>query len=198
MKRIHSITAGLRLAAVAWFLGIVAMQGWAQQPQTDADAEYATELLKPGQQIPDFQLKTPQGKTVSLSELTEGCYVVLDFWASWCPDCRRDMPNVQRMYEEFSQKGVTFVGISFDTEPKAWQAAIDKYNIRYAQVSDLKKMRESDVAKAFGVKWIPSMILVDPQGKVVLSTVLSEKMERRSQKRWPTRRKTKELQRDKR
>ena len=178
MKRIRSITAGLRLAAVAWFLGMVAMQGWAQQPQADADAEYATELLKPGQQIPDFQLKTPQGKTVNLSELTESSYVVLDFWASWCPDCRRDMPNVQRMYEEFSQKGVRFVGISFDTESKAWQAAIDKYNIRYAQVSDLKKMRESDVAKAFGVKWIPSMVLVDPQGKVVLSTVLSEKMEK--------------------
>lgn len=178
MKRKRFITAGLRIAAMAWFLGMVAMQGWAQQPQADADAEYATELLKPGQQIPDFQLKTPQGKTVNLSELTEGSYVVLDFWASWCPDCRRDMPNVQRIFEDFSPKGVTFVGISFDTEPKAWQAAIDKYNIRYAQVSDLKKMRESDVAKAFGVKWIPSMVLVDPQGKVVMSTVLSEKMER--------------------
>ena len=178
MKRIHSFTAGLRLTAVAWFLGMVAMRGWAQQPQADADAEYATELLKPGQQIPDFQLKTPQGKTVSLSELTESSSVVLDCWASWCADCRRDMPNVQRMYEEFSQKGVTFVGISFDTEPKAWQAAIDKYNIRYAQVSDLKKMRESDVDKENGVKRIQSMVLVDPQGKVVLSTVLSEKMEK--------------------
>ena len=155
-----------------------AMQAWAQFPMPDEDAKYATELLKPGQSMPDFKLKTPEGKTVKLSKLVKGRWAVLDFWASWCPDCRKDIPNVQRMYDDFAQRGVEFVGVSFDTEVANWRSAIDKYNIRYAQVSDLKKMRDSEVAKAFGVKWIPSMMLIDPQGKVVLSTVLSDKLEK--------------------
>ena len=157
---------------------MAATQVLAQFEQTDDDAKYATELLKPGQQVPDAKLKTPEGKSVKLSKLIKGKWALIDFWASWCPDCRKDMPNVQRMYADFAPRGVEFVGVSFDTEADNWVNAISKYNIRYAQVSDLKKMRDSEVAKAFGVKWIPSMMLIDPQGKVVLSTVLSDKMEK--------------------
>ena len=166
-----------RLTFVLMLL-MAATQVLAQFEQTDDDAKYATELLKPGQQVPDAKLKTPEGKSVKLSKLIKGKWALIDFWASWCPDCRKDMPNVQRMYADFAQRGVEFVGVSFDTETDNWVNAISKYNIRYAQVSDLKKMRDSEVAKAFGVKWIPSMMLIDPQGKVVLSTVLSDKMEK--------------------
>jgi pimeloyl-ACP methyl ester carboxylesterase len=59
-----------------------------------------------------------------------------------------------------------------------WKAAVENYALSNPQVSDLKRMRDSEVAKAFGVKWIPSMMLIDKEGKVVLSTVLSDKMER--------------------
>lgn len=167
----------IRLILV-FVLLMAAMNGRAQMQQADDDAKYATELLKPGTQVPDFKLKTPEGKAVKLSKLIKGKYAVIDFWASWCPDCRKDMPNVQRMYKDFAPRGVEFVGVSFDTEAESWQKAIEKYNIRYTQVSELKKMRDSEVAKAFGVKWIPSMMFVDPQGKVVLSTVLSDKLEK--------------------
>ena len=70
------------------------------------------------------------------------------------------------------------MGISFDNEAEKWQKAIADYAIAYPQLSDLKRMRDSEVAKAFGVKWIPSMMLIDKEGKVVLSTVLSDKLER--------------------
>ena len=155
-----------------------ALPFYAQFPQRDADAKYATDLLKPGSEVPDFKLKDSNGKTQKLSKLVKGKYTVIDFWASWCPDCRKDMPNVQRMYGKFAPQGVQFMGISFDTEPDKWRSAIAQYGIQYPQLSDLKKMRESEVAKAFGVKWIPSMMLIGPDGKVVLSTVLSDKMER--------------------
>lgn len=149
-----------------------------QAQQHDLDTKYATELIKKGTVAPNFTLKTPQSKKIRLDKISQGHYTVLDFWASWCPDCRKDLPNLQRIYKRFAPYGVEFVGVSFDTNKEAWQNAIDKYDIRYTQVSDLKNMRESQVAADYGVKWIPSMVLLDPEGKVVLSTVLSDKLEK--------------------
>ena len=148
----------------------------AQDPTEDLDVKYAATLLTPGSDMPDFTLKTPEGKSVRLSKLTKGHYAVIDFWASWCPDCRKDQPNIIHMYQDFAPSGVQFVGISHDTDAKAWKNAIEKYNVEYPQLSELKKMADSDVAKAFGVKWIPSMMLIGPDGKVILATVMSEKI----------------------
>lgn len=161
-------------AALLFFLPAAAQ--W--QGPADLDTKYATELIKPRTAAPDFTLRTPEGKKVQFSKISKGHYTVLDFWASWCPDCRKDQPNVQRMYERFAPSGVEFVGVSFDTDAEAWKRAIEKYGIRYTQLSDLKHMKQSSVAVAYGVKWIPSMVLIDPDGKVVLSTVLSDKMEK--------------------
>ena len=169
------IVLSLALAAMTF----VPMNGFAQwAPQKDFDDKYATELVKPGTKAPDFKLKTSDGKNLKLSNY-KGKYVVLDFWASWCPDCRKDIPEVQRMYNKFHAKGVEFIGVSFDTNKDAWVNALKKYGIVYPQVSELKKMRESAVAQSFGVKWIPSMVLVNPKGEVELSTVLSYKMEKK-------------------
>ncbi len=169
------IVLSLALAAMTF----VPMNGFAQwAPQKDFDDKYAIELVKPGTKAPDFKLKTSDGKNLKLSSY-KGKYVVLDFWASWCPDCRKDIPEVQRMYNKFHAKGVEFIGVSFDTNKDAWVNALKKYGIVYPQVSELKKMRESAVAQSFGVKWIPSMVLVNPKGEVELSTVLSYKMEKK-------------------
>ena len=149
----------------------------AQMQQKDLDSKYATELIQAGQQAPDFKMKTPEGKTFKLSQL-KGKTVVLDFWASWCPDCRKDAPEVVRMYKEYHPKGIEFVGISMDTNVEAWQKAIVQYGIEYPQVSELKKFKETDIAKAYGVNWIPSMVVIGPDGKVKLSTVLSYKVDK--------------------
>ena len=116
-------------------------------------------------------------KTLSLNQY-KGRYVLLDFWASWCPDCRKDIPNVVRMYRKFHPQGVDFIGISMDTNAEAWKKAIAQYGLTYPQVSELVKFHDTKIAALYGVKWIPSMVLIDPQGKVLLSTVLSYKMER--------------------
>ncbi len=148
----------------------------------DLDDKYATELLKPGTLAPDFKMKTPDGETIQLSEYAKGKTVVLDFWASWCPDCRKDAPEVVRLYETYHPHGVEFIGISMDTDVEAWKKAIDKYGIKYPQVSELKKFKETDIAKAYGVKWIPSIVVVGPDGLVKLSTVMSYKVDRYLQK----------------
>ena len=149
----------------------------AQSAQQDDDAKYAVDLVKTGTVAPDFKLKTPDGKTIQLSDY-KGKTVVLDFWASWCPDCRKDAPEVVRMYEEYRQYGVEFIGISMDTDVEAWKKAIEKFGITYPQVSELKKFKETDISKAYGVKWIPSMVVVGPDGQVKLSTVMVNKVDK--------------------
>lgn len=143
--------------------------------ENDLDAKYATNLLKAGTVAPEIALKTIDGKQFSLKSL-RGKYVVVDFWASWCPDCRKDAPNVVAMYNKFHKKGVEFVGVSFDTKSEAWKSAVEKLGIPYTQVSDMKNMRESPVALAYNIKWIPTVYVIDPEGKVVLATVMSEKV----------------------
>ena len=73
-----------------------------------------------------------------------------------------------RIYEAYRQQGVEFVGISMDTDVEAWKKAIDKFGIKYPQVSELKKFKETDIAKAYGVNWIPSMVVIGEDGKVKL------------------------------
>jgi len=154
-------------------------------PEPDFDAKYATELVKAGTVAPDFKMKTIDGKTFKLSQLKDKT-VVLDFWASWCPDCRKDAPEVVRMYKEYAPQGVEFVGVSMDTDIVAWKKACEQYGITYTQVSELKKFKETDIAKAYGVKWIPSMVVIGKDGKVALSTVLTYKVDKYLKESRPT------------
>lgn len=142
---------------------------------TDLDQKYATDLLKAGVDAPDITLNTIDGKPFALKDL-RGRYVVLDFWASWCPDCRKDSPFIMQLYKKFGAKGVAFVGVSFDKNIESWKNGVAKLGIEYTQVSDLKQMRESPVAKAYHIGWIPTVYVIDPQGKVALATVVSDKV----------------------
>ena len=145
----------------------------------DADSLYARDLLKPGTEAPDFVISTKDnGQKISLKSL-RGHYVVLDFWASWCPDCRKISPNVEAIAKEYQGKDLTVVAVSFDIDKEAWVKYINRNGapINEVHVSELKKMKESAVAKAFGVQWIPSLYLLDKDGKVLLATVEVSKVE---------------------
>lgn len=141
----------------------------------DADEKYATELLKQGVAAPDFTLKTADGKTFSMSSL-RGKYIVLDFWATWCPDCRKDVPEMKRLHQAYASDKVAFVGVSFDTDATAWRTFVTQNDMNWTHVSELKKMKETAIAKTYGVKWIPSVYIIDPDGKVLLGTVMIEKV----------------------
>lgn len=177
----------IKLALIwAFFTLFVNVQA---QVVLDFDETYAQELLKPGTPAPDFELQTPEGKTLKFSEFAKGKIVVLDFWASWCPDCRKDLPEIIRLYNQFHEIGVEFLGVSFDTDKEKWTDYIAKSGVPYPQVSELKRMNQSEVAKAYGVRWIPSIYLIGPDGKVLVSTVLSYKIEMKLYdlfvKEWP-------------
>lgn len=167
-----------RLLTALLLIGAVVEMKAQFGPQKDMDAKYAKELIKAGAVAPDFKMQTPDGKKFQFSKWAKGKTVVIDFWASWCPDCRKDAPEVVRMYREYYQKGIEFLGVSMDTDVEAWKKGIEKFGIEYPQVSELKKFKETDIAKAYGLNWIPSMVVVGPDGKVVLSTVLTYKVDK--------------------
>ena len=74
-----------------------------QAEEGDLDAKYATELVKVGSVAPDFTMQTIDGKPFTLSEL-KGRVVVLDFWATWCPDCRKEIPEVKNIYKKYQKR----------------------------------------------------------------------------------------------
>ena len=90
----------------------------------------------------------------------------------------KDAPEVVRLYKTYHPKGIEFIGISMDTNVEAWKKGIEKFGITYPQGSELKKFKETDIAKAYGLEWIPSMVVVGPDGKVMLSTVMIDKVEK--------------------
>lgn len=142
------------------------------------DAIYTANSLKPGEAAPDFTLKTPSGdKTYSLSE-SKGKYVVLDFWASWCPDCQKVASDLVRLSNEYSEKGVDFIGISFDDDAEAWKKALaEQGDSKIIPVSELKKWKETEISKAYHIEWIPTFYVLDKEGKVLLVTVDAGKLE---------------------
>lgn len=155
------------MVALAW----MALLGAAMAQ--DMDAKYATDLLKPGTEAPLFTLKNQSGKPVSLAEqLKQNKYVVLDFWASWCPDCRKEIPNVKALVDQYKDYGLEVIGISFDTDTAAWNSCVRKNDMTWTHVSELKKWkRETEIDRTYHINWIPTMYLIGPDGKVILGTV---------------------------
>ncbi|MFN6945457.1 MAG: redoxin domain-containing protein [Cytophagaceae bacterium] len=118
-----------------------------------------------GKSAPDFKLKTPEGKTISLSSL-KGKYVLLDFWASWCGPCRHENPNVVRAWNKYKNKNFEILSVSLDNNKDAWVNAIKKDNLTWKHVSDLKKW-QSEVVPLFELQGIPATFLLDPEGKII-------------------------------
>ena len=140
----------------------------AQNTETsqDPDTLYAKALLPVGTEAPAFPA------------LKKGTWTVLDFWATWCPDCRREIPAVKEMYQKFGSR-VKFIGVSMDTEKAKLDAYTQADDIAWEQYSEFKKWKDTEISKAYNIHWLPTMYLIDPEGKVAYSTVLAERMGKR-------------------
>ena len=119
-----------------------------------------------GDSIPDIQLNSPDGNPISLYSL-RGQYVLLDFWASWCHPCRLENPNVVAAYKKYNSKGFTVYGVSLDTDPAKWKAAIQQDGLIWTNHVSQLKAWQSDVVKQFGFTGIPHSLLIDKKGKVI-------------------------------
>ena len=137
------------------------------------DEKYAADLLPVGTKAPD--LVDPTHKVHPIDDFHGRC-VVLDFFASWCGDCRKDLPEMKRLYAQYDIQGVDFIGISFDTDADKLQEYMDKEQMPWRVLSELEKMKDSKMAKDYHIQWIPTMYLLDTEGHVVLATVEIEKL----------------------
>jgi len=120
-----------------------------------------------GVEATDFTQPDVDGKPVKLSDF-KGKYVLIDFWASWCAPCRRENPNLVKVYEQYKSKGFEILGVSLDkaTDKAKWMKAIADDKLTWKQVGDLKGW-ENDAAMKYEVKAIPMNFLIDPSGKII-------------------------------
>ena len=128
------------------------------------DMASATE---PGETFVDLGLPGPQGQTVWVGDYVgQNKLVLIDFWASWCGPCIRELPNVVKAYERFHDKGLEIVGVSLDKDKASWLAAIEQTGQKWPQMSDLKGW-ECAGAQIYGIQSIPANVLIDDHGKIV-------------------------------
>ncbi len=115
----------------------------------------------------DLGLPGPQGQTVWVRDYVgQNKLVLIDFWASWCGPCIRELPNVVKAYERFHDKGLEIVGVSLDKDKASWLAAIEQTGQKWPQMSDLKGW-DCAGAQIYGIQSIPANVLIDSHGKIV-------------------------------
>lgn len=118
-----------------------------------------------GVEAPDFTQPTPDGENLSLSDF-RGKVLLVDFWASWCGPCRRENPNVVRMYKKYKDKGFEILGVSLDDKKDRWLGAIEQDGLEWPHVSDLKGWQNA-AAQAYGIRSIPHTLLLDEKGRII-------------------------------
>lgn len=117
---------------------------------------------KIGQAVQPFTVKGADGKEVTLQSLIAGKkYVLIDFWASWCGPCRKEIPNLKNLYGKYAAKGFDIISISIDKDNAAWQKALKEEGLKWPN------FRSNEVASLYRVKAVPTMYLIDGNGVLV-------------------------------
>ena len=123
-----------------------------------------------GQPAPNFTAKTLDGKSVSLRSL-RGKPVVVDFWATWCPPCRRSMPVLDEVYRAHREKGLKVVGVSTDHGRDEVSEFLKDNGVSFPVLwLDPESEAGSATDKAYGITAIPRTIFIDKDGIVRADT----------------------------
>lgn len=143
------------------------------------DMEILKKLTVGNEPIP-FKVKSLDGKTISLDRY-KGKVVLLDFWATWCGPCRREMPKVISLYNQFNDKGFEIIGISLDESRTSLEQYIKENKMGWPQYFEGNKWNNS-IAKKYGVRAIPATFLLDREGKIRYKAVRGRELARAVEK----------------
>ena len=133
-------------------------------------------VLLPGMEAPDIAMKDADGNTHRLSDL-RGKVVLVDFWASWCGPCRKENPNVVKIYNKYHDQGLEIYSVSLDKTRDAWLKAIKDDGLVWTHhVSDLSGWTSSG-GKNYGIMSIPATVLIDREGKIIARNLRGAELE---------------------
>jgi thiol-disulfide isomerase/thioredoxin len=144
----------VRLALIAAIpLSVLAVLWLVAATRTTDEPGSAVRLSDP---MPTLEGPALMGGRVDAA-LYRGKVAVVNFWASWCGPCRREQPGLQRLWEEYRDRGVQFVGVNFKDDPAAARAYVEEFGVTYPSVTDPSAV----LAHRFGVPYIPTTILAE-------------------------------------
>ena len=112
-----------------------------------------------GNLAPDFELDNLEGQTISLGDL-RGSPVLVNFWATWCPPCRAEMPYLEEVYKEWSGKGVAFLAINMGESSSQVGEFIQSHTLALPVLLDARQ----DIAQRYNIQYIPTTFFIDKDG----------------------------------
>lgn len=128
---------------------------------------------RPGDKMPEFEAVTIDGTKTGLAALCKDKkYVILDFWASWCGPCRREIPNLKKIYADFADKGFDVISVSIDKEEKPWINAVENEGLKWVNIRDT----DHSIADKYKVSAVPTMYIVDSEGRLVAENLRGEEL----------------------
>jgi thiol-disulfide isomerase/thioredoxin len=133
-----------------------------------------------GSSILDIEMPNANNKIVKLSSL-KSQYILVDFWASWCPPCRTESKLLYNLYEKYHSKGFEIYGISLDSKKQRWLDAIQKDKRIWIEVSTIEGFK-THVAQEFGITALPTNFLINAQGKIIATNIHGNELEKTIQK----------------
>lgn len=126
-----------------------------------------------GKQVPSFTVTGRDGKEYTLRQLLQGKkYVLIDFWASWCAPCRKEIPNLKKEYAAYADKGFEVISISTDKEESDWFKALEQEQLAWPNFRDT----DGSISKLYGVKSIPALFFVDANGVLIAEGLRGEEL----------------------
>lgn len=153
------------LIAIALVIAIGSLFAWRElggddSPSTLVGASEAALRVEVGQPAPDFQLDTPEGATLQLSDF-RGQAVVLNFWATWCAPCRAEMPDLQAIHDEHADpRTLTVIGVDEMESAESVLAFADELDLSFPMALD----RNGELAEVYGLIGLPGTFFIDADG----------------------------------